>query len=115
MNILLVFLGGGIGSVLRYVLNNLISARTENFPYSILVINIIGSFAIGLCAGFIKTEQLALFLMVGILGGFTTFSAFSLDVVTMFNDGKAPAALIYVICSVVFSILAAFLGLIIAR
>lgn len=121
MNYALIFIGGGIGSVLRYLANN--SVRTvagNDFPFGIMIINITGSLLIGLTYGLIKkaeiaTDHLAAFIMVGILGGFTTFSAFSLDVVTMFNDGKAPAALIYVMASVILSILAAFLGIIITR
>lgn len=121
-NVILIFLGGGIGSVLRYLSNAFVRNQTGNdFPYGILAINVIGSFLIGLTYSLIKkyefasSDHIASFIMVGILGGFTTFSAFSLDVITMFNDGKAPAALIYVASSVIFSLLAAYLGLLIAR
>lgn len=124
MNILLVFIGGGIGSVLRFLLNKTILGFTgTGFPYGVLLINIIGSFVIGLVAGFIKRdipitftpEQIINFVMVGILGGFTTFSAFSLEVVTMINEQRYSTALIYIISSVVLGILAAFTGLILGR
>lgn len=116
MNILLVFLGGGIGSVLRYVLNGLIGSKAEfDFPYGILAINIIGSFLIGIMAGYIKNDMLIAFVMIGILGGFTTFSAFSLDAVAMFNSGRVAAAFIYIAASVIFSLLAAYLGVLVSR
>jgi CrcB protein len=93
MTIFLIFLGGGLGSVLRYLCNVFVRSHTGNdFPFGIMLINISGSFIIGL-----------------------TFSAFSLDAVTMINDGKAPAALAYIAASVILSIAAAFLGVIIAR
>ena len=122
MNVILIFLGGGIGSVLRYLANITMRANTGNdFPYGILAINIIGSFLIGLTYSLIKkfefasADHIGSFVMVGILGGFTTFSAFSLDVVTMINDGKAPLAFIYIAASVIFSLIACYLGLLIAR
>ena len=121
MNILLIFLGGGIGSVLRYLANIFVRNSTGNdFPYGVMLINILGSFFIGLTYALVKkseisTDHITAFVMVGLLGGFTTFSAFSLDVVTLVNDGKAPAALIYVLASVVLSILAAAFAIILAR
>lgn len=117
MNIFLIFIGGGIGSVLRYLTNRTsLSLFGESFPYGILAINVIGSFLIGLAAAYIKKSEWAgveviSFVMIGILGGFTTFSAFSLDAVNLINQQRYTTAAVYVIASVTLSITAAFIGL----
>ena len=117
MNVILIFIGGGLGSILRYLTNIFVREHTGNdFPFGTLLINIAGSLVIGLAYGLIKkasvpTDHIAAFVMVGICGGFTTFSAFSLDFVTMVNDGKALPALTYVLASVTCAILATFMGI----
>ena len=112
-NFLLVALGGGIGSVLRYGASLVIN--TKYFPWSTLVVNIIGSFLIGLILALsIKEESFLyhwkLFLATGVCGGFTTFSAFSLENMELLQSGKYLLAITYIIVSVVLGIASAFLG-----
>lgn len=119
----LVFLGAGIGGVLRHGVN-LVSLKWlgASFPYGTMAINIIGSGAMGLVAGFLAfkagegwTQNARLFLATGILGGFTTFSAFSLDAVLLWERGEAMLAAFYVIGSVVLSLAALVAGLALVR
>jgi len=121
MNYLLVFVGGGLGSVLRYIVN-IVCPRLFGaaFPYHTFIINITGSTVMGLIAGYLALRGEAaaswrLFLMTGILGGYTTFSAFSLDAAMLYERGEIGAALFYVVGSVVFSIAGLFAGLALAR
>ncbi len=121
MNYLLVFVGGGLGSVLRYIVN-IVSPRLLGaaFPYHTFIINITGSTVMGLIAGYLalKGEAAAswrLFLMTGILGGYTTFSAFSLDAAVLYERGEIGLALFYVLGSVVLSIAGLFAGLALVR
>ena len=112
-NLLLVGLGGGLGSMIRYGSNLLIS--TKLFPYATLTVNILGSFIIGVVfAMSIKAEPLPdnwkLFLATGICGGFTTFSAFSLENMGLMQSGKIGMALTYIILSIVLGIFATFFG-----
>ena len=114
MNYLLVFIGGGLGSTLRYVVN-VVCPRLfgAGFPYHTFIINITGSIVMGLIAGYFAFWRL--FLMTGILGGYTTFSAFSLDAAVLYERGEIGQALFYVLGSVVFSILGLFAGLALVR
>lgn len=112
-NLLLVGLGGAIGSMLRFGSSLLIG--TKNFPYATLAVNITGSFIIGLVfAMSIKDEVFLnnwkLFLATGVCGGFTTFSAFSLENMGLLQSGRIGIVLIYVLLSVVLGIAATFLG-----
>jgi fluoride exporter len=121
MNYLLVFIGGGLGSTLRYLVN-VICPRYfgADFPYHTFIINITGSTVMGLIAGYLafKGDAAAswrLFLMTGILGGYTTFSAYSLDSIVLYERGEIGLALFYVVGSVVFSIAGLFAGLTLVR
>jgi CrcB protein len=121
MGYLIVFLGGGIGAALRHGVN-LAVARTLGtaFPYGTLIINIAGSLAMGLIAGYFAfksgpSQHWQLFLTTGILGGFTTFSAFSLDAALLYERGAIGMAALYVGASVLISIAALFAGLTIIR
>ena len=110
---LLVGLGGGIGSMLRYGGNLLIAHK--NFPLHTLIINIVGSFIIGIVFGLsVKHEVFAgnwkLFLATGICGGFTTFSAFSMENISLLQHGKYTLAVVYIISSLVLGIAAAAIG-----
>ena len=112
-NLLLVGLGGAIGSMLRYAGSVLISSKT--FPYATLTVNIIGSFIIGIIFAIsIKEEVLfnnwKLFLATGICGGFTTFSAFSLENMSLLQSGKYGMAVAYVGLSILLGIGATFSG-----
>jgi CrcB protein len=121
MNYLLVFIGGGLGSTLRHIIN-MVTPRVigTGFPYHTFIINITGSIVMGLIAGYLAFKSEAsqpwrLFLMTGILGGYTTFSAFSLDAAMLYERGEIGLALFYVLGSVVFSIAGLFAGLALVR
>jgi fluoride exporter len=119
---LLVFLGAGLGGSLRHGVN-LAALRLlgAGFPYGTLAVNVAGSLAMGLLAGWFAlragpvAQAWRLFLATGVLGGFTTFSAFSLDAATLWERGEAAAALFYVLASVAASLGALFGGLALAR
>jgi fluoride exporter len=117
MGYLIVFLGGGLGAALRHGVN-LAAARFAGtgFPYGTLFINVAGSLAMGLLVEYFALkaglpQRWRLFLTTGILGGFTTFSAFSLEAALLYERGAA----IYVVASVVLAIGALFAGLAIVR
>jgi CrcB protein len=121
MTYLIVFLGGGIGAALRHGVN-LASARTLGtaFPYGTLLINITGSLIMGLAAAYFAfkgdaSQHWRLFMTTGILGGYTTFSAFSLDAALLYERGEIGLAAVYVIASVAVSIVGLFAGLAIMR
>jgi CrcB protein len=116
-----VAVGGAIGSVARYLIAGWIqSAAWQGFPFGIFVVNVSGGFVMGLL-----TELMALkfnvslpvraFLTTGIMGGYTTFSTFSLDSALLIQRGAIPSAVVYVVGSAVLSILALFAGLWIVR
>lgn len=112
-NFLLVGLGGGIGSILRYATSLLIN--TKIFPYATLAVNITGSFIIGVVFALTLKEvalsyNWKLFLAAGVCGGFTTFSAFSLENMGLLQSGKYGMAMAYIGLSVILGIAATFLG-----
>ncbi|WP_421868546.1 fluoride efflux transporter CrcB [Pararhizobium sp.] len=120
-HILLVAAGGAVGSVLRYLVG-LWTLRSFGpaFPWGTLTVNITGSFLIGVLAEAIARKfgasvEMRVFLITGILGGYTTFSAFSLDAMTLLERGEPVTALIYVASSVLLSALAVFVGLALMR
>lgn len=121
MNYILVFVGGGLGATLRYVIN-MTCARCMGtaFPWGTFIINVTGSAVMGLIAGYLAfkgeaSQPWRLFLMTGILGGYTTFSAFSLDTAVLYERGELGLALAYVLGSVVLSIAGLFAGLALVR
>jgi fluoride exporter len=121
MGYLIVFLGGGVGAALRHGIN-MASLRTFGpaFPYGTLLINISGSFIMGLVAGYFAfkgdaSQHWRLFLTTGILGGYTTFSAFSLDAALLYERSEVGLAAGYVLASVVISITGLFAGLALVR
>jgi CrcB protein len=121
MSYLLVFLGGGLGASLRHAVN-MICARSFGtaFPWGTFIINITGSTVMGLIAGYLAfkggaSQHWRLFLMTGILGGYTTFSAFSLDAALLYERGETGLALLYVLGSVALSIAGLFAGLALIR
>ena len=121
MNYLLVFIGGGLGSSLRHLIN-VVSIRSLGtaFPFHTFVINVTGSTVMGLMAGYLAfkgeaAQSWRLFLMTGILGGYTTFSAFSLDAALLYERGEIALALFYVLGSVVLSLAGLFAGLALVR
>lgn len=121
-----VAIGGGIGALLRYQLGrgmtwwlgpNVVTA----FPWATLAVNVIGSAAMGLLAGWLARhgtshgEQLRLLLGVGLLGGFTTFSAFSLELMLLIERGQSALALTYAGVSILAGLIGLYLGLIVMR
>lgn len=121
INFLVIGAGGAMGAMLRHGFNMAVMAVLPSaFPLGILLINILGSFLMGMAAGVFAFfwepgQSVKLFLTVGVLGGFTTFSSFSLDAVLLWQRGDVAQAAFYVLSSVVFSILALASGLWIVR
>lgn len=117
----LVALGGAIGSWLRYALSRMIGpARAADFPWATLTANVLGSFAMGLLVGWLARhsddgEQWRLLLGVGVLGGFTTFSAFAMEFAQLAQKGALATATLYVATSLVAGIAGLFLGLALMR
>jgi CrcB protein len=121
MGFLIVFLGGGLGAGLRHGVN-LLSARLlgTGFPYATMFENVTGSLVMGLLAGYFAfrggvPQHWQLFLTTGILGGYTTFSTYSLDAALLYERGDLGLAALYVIGSVVVSIGGLFAGLWLVR
>jgi len=122
MTYLIVFFGGGIGAALRHGVN-VASARLFGigFPYATMIENVTGSLVMGILAGYFAfrgggaPHHLQLFLTTGILGGYTTFSAFSLDAVLLYERGAIGLAALYVLGSVLLAIGGLFAGLALAR
>ena len=107
---LLVFVGGGIGSVLRFVINHLISF-TPMTQMSTLLVNVSGSFLFGIAYSVVaKNSLLSLFLLTGILGGFTTYSQFTFDLIEL-NKHSQLTTLVYFFGTLIFSLFAAILGI----
>ncbi|WP_137128862.1 fluoride efflux transporter CrcB [Rhizobium sp. FY34] len=121
MNVLLVAVGGAVGSVCRY-LTGLWMTRIFGpaFPWGTLTVNLVGSFAIGFLTELVARKlnasmEMRLLIVVGFLGGFTTFSSFSLDTMALLEREATLAAISYVLLSVILSLLAAFGGLALGR
>lgn len=116
-SVLLVGLGGGIGSVFRYLVTDLISRYWPNqFPYGTFLVNITGCLLIGLLIGVMyKTpnanDSMKLLLVTGFCGGYTTFSAFSLENINLIQSGNLSTALLYIGGSLIAGLLAVVLGL----
>ncbi len=118
ISLIYVMLGGAVGSALRYISSTLIGrAYGTDFPYSTLAVNIIGSFLMGVWIGVMtnllpdKARNLHLLFAVGVLGGFTTFSTFSLDIYYLFERGEYLQVAGYIFSSVLISVLALIAGL----
>ena len=115
--IVAIALGGALGSVGRFLLAGWIGRQMgANFPWGTLAVNVIGGLAVGLlfelmAQSWSVSPAIRAFLIVGVLGGFTTFSAFSLETVLLFERGELPAAMAYIVASVVLSVGAVWCGL----
>jgi CrcB protein len=121
MGYLIVFVGGGIGAALRHGVS-LLAARLvgTGFPAGTLTVNVLGSLIMGVLAAWFTfkgdaSQHWRLFLATGVLGGFTTFSSFSLDVAVLYERGAFGLATVYVIASVVLSVAGLFAGLALVR
>jgi CrcB protein len=117
MLVLYAALGGGVGAALRFLVSSKVThILGAAFPYGTMVVNVLGSFIMGaLVEWLVKTlphsNELRTFLAVGLLGGFTTFSAFSLDAVGLYDQGNMASLLVYVVGSVLFAIIALVAGM----
>ncbi len=114
--IILIGIGSFIGGILRYLTTIFVQSKfLSTFPYGTLTVNILGSLIIGIVFGLSEKANLSpewrLFLATGICGGFTTFSAFSFETMAMLQDGQYFYGLSYVGLSILFGLLAVFLGL----
>lgn len=112
---IIIGIGGGIGAICRYALGNFISNKFKtSFPFGTFVINIIGSFILGLTNHFYLEKSISttlwLFIGVGILGGFTTFSTFGYEAIQLLLTKKYKTALSYIILSTIISIIGAYIG-----
>lgn len=119
-----VFLGGGFGAVCRYMATAFFAARFgAAFPCGTLFVNVSGSFLMGLIMGLLPLlprgvflpENLRLLLAVGFLGGFTTFSSFSMETLALLQGANAPYALLNIVANVFLGLLAAWAGLLLIR
>lgn len=118
--ILAIGTGSFIGGVLRYLLSQLIQTKfLSTYPFGTLGVNVIGCFLIGLVFGLSDrgnmSQELRLFLATGLIGGFTTFSAFSNETVALLHDGQIWYALSYIILSIVIGLVATFIGITIIK
>lgn len=119
--IILVFLGGGLGSVTRFSLGKWVNAfHSHHFPFGTLVVNIVACFALGFIIGFADSKQMMsahsrLFWAVGFCGGFSTFSTFSNESLTLLQNGYNTSMVMYILLSVVLCVSATFGGLLIAE
>ncbi|MBR0260329.1 MAG: fluoride efflux transporter CrcB [Selenomonadaceae bacterium] len=111
--LLLVFIGGGLGAMSRFLLTTALAGKLGNFPLGTLAANFFGSLIMGLVVGLLagRFESVRLFVAVGFLGGFTTFSSFSAETLALIQNGQIFSATANVIVSVVASLLACALGL----
>ncbi|MEZ5884460.1 MAG: fluoride efflux transporter CrcB [Paracoccaceae bacterium] len=117
--LLSVALGGALGASARYLVNVAMPRLLgHGFPYATMVVNIAGSALMGVLVVVLAQKsgtRFAPFLMTGVLGGFTTFSAFSLDAISLWERGQGTAAFVYVAGSVLLSLAALFAGMMLAR
>lgn len=115
--ILAIGAGSFIGGILRYLLSVIIQTKTNSiFPFATFLINITGCFLIGIVIALSNrgslTEEWRLFLATGILGGFTTFSAFSYETVSMLRSGESSYAIVYMLLSVLLGLFATYIGIV---
>jgi len=119
--LIFVFIGGGLGSLVRFLLGKWVNAfHNSNFPFGTLTINIIACLVMGFMIGLADHKQLLspatrLFWVVGFCGGFSTFSAFSSETLSLIQQGQNNTMLLYILLSVVVCLIATFSGLFIAE
>ena len=117
MNLIIaIFLGGGCGALSRYLIIDQINKFSSNsFPYGTTLVNVLGAFLIGiiyylLISKIIINEQLKVFITIGFLGGFTTFSSFNLDFFKLIESGNIFLAIVYALASFLITIVAFYIG-----
>ena len=111
--LLLVFIGGGLGAVSRFLVTTALAGKLGNFPLGTLTANFFGSLLMGLVIGLLagRFESVRLFVAVGFLGGFTTFSSFSAETLSLIQNGQIFAASANIIVSIVAGLMACAVGL----
>lgn len=120
-NLVLIFLGAGLGGVARFSFGRIITAMAGTaLPFATLGVNVFGGFLMGIAAVLLTRENanqefIRNFIMIGLLGGFTTFSAFSLESVALFENANYLGLFTYIALSVILSIGAVFIGMAIGR
>jgi CrcB protein len=122
VGLLLVGTGGGLGSILRYLASLWVHRSLDNpwFPYGTLLVNVLGSLAIGFLAGLAEnrsvfTSEARLFILIGLLGGFTTFSSFALETFSLARNAQFLAALANVTAQLILGLVGVWLGYAFAR
>ena len=116
INFLFIASGGALGASLRYLVSSFCKLYFPHFPLGTLCVNIIGSFMIGLLANYIYSKEVSdiffkYFIIIGLLGSFTTFSSFSIETIELMKEGKTSLSLIYISLSFILCISSAFIGL----
>ena len=115
IKILYIAIGGSIGSILRFLFSNFCKIYFPFFPIGTLAVNVLGSFFIGLFVSYLNNKEVSeiivrYFFIIGLLGSFTTFSAFSIETLELFKQDKIVLSLFYISLSIILSISAAYIG-----
>ena len=118
MSILLsIFLGGGLGALLRFLISEQANRLfLSSFPFGTIVVNVLGAFLMGFVVSYFAdkvnvSQNIKMFLTIGFLGGFTTFSTFNLDFYQLFSNGEILASLLYLFATFTLTVIAFYLGL----
>ena len=115
-SVLIVFLGGGLGSIFRYLINLLIKNQEGEFPINTFLVNMVGSFLIGILFGYLNennyvNNNVMLFLVIGFCGGLTTFASFTYDSYELISFGKIFFLIIYNFLSILIGVALVYFGL----
>ena len=115
IEIIYIAIGGSLGSILRFLISHFCKLYIPFFPIGTLIVNILGSFFIGFFASYLNNKEVSeiivrYFLIIGLLGSFTTFSAFSIETLNLYKQEGLSLSAFYIILSVIFSISAAYIG-----
>ena len=115
INILWIATGGAVGATMRYLTTSSLKYISPNFPLGTLIVNIVGSFFIGFLISYMENKSISsniikYFLIIGVLGSFTTFSAFSFELIDMINNKRALISLFYILLSLLTCLFCCYLG-----
>ena len=120
IKIIYIAFGGSLGSILRFLFSNFCKLYFPLFPIGTLLINVLGSFFIGLFISFLNNKEVSeifirYFLIIGLLGSFTTFSTFSIETLDLYKHNGLSLSLLYVMLSIILSVFAAYIGFILIK